>query len=240
MLPHFACMAIKLLPHKDIKLASILNELFMNKPIVFHSSLSERGEEERRRRTVGPLSVQAKGRRSPIPGRKPQPMPSLPKVDDDGNPKFVLFIRTKNVPRWYPLSIVTGGTTAKVMVAAMGNEWGKKFYQGTLTRNIAGVIYKDERAVKQAALKQYPVLKAATGFEYGYKIMDTKNPKAALFGSDVIQVPPQEELKSVVDKVKDFFGNTVEGVKESFGSLSTLPSGSQEGAEKKTDSKGPK
>lgn len=61
------------------------------------SSLSERGEEERRRRTVGPLSVQAKGRRSPIPGRKPQPMPSLPKVDDDGNPKFVLFIRTKNV-----------------------------------------------------------------------------------------------------------------------------------------------
>jgi hypothetical protein len=37
---------------------------------------------------------------------------------------------------------VTGGTTAKVMVAAMGNEWGKKFYQGTLTRNIAGVIYK--------------------------------------------------------------------------------------------------
>jgi hypothetical protein len=25
--------------------------------------------------------------------------------------------------------------------------------------------------VKQAALKQYPVLKAATGFEYGYKIM---------------------------------------------------------------------
>jgi hypothetical protein len=37
---------------------------------------------------------------------------------------------------------VTGGTTAKVMVAAMSNEWGKKFYQGTLTRNIAGVIYK--------------------------------------------------------------------------------------------------
>jgi hypothetical protein len=103
----------------------------------------------------------------------------------------VVFIATTcglQVPRWYPLSIVTGGTTAKVMVAAMGNEWGKKFYQGTLTRNIAGVIYKDERAVKQAALKQYPVLKAATGFEYGYKIMDTKNPKAALFGSDVIQV----------------------------------------------------
>ncbi len=57
----------------------------------------------------------------------------------------VVFIATTcglQVPRWYPLSIVTGGTTAKVMVAAMSNEWGKKFYQGTLTRNIAGVIYK--------------------------------------------------------------------------------------------------
>jgi len=30
---------------------------------------------------------------------------------------------------------------------------------------------EDERAVKQALLKQYPVLKATTGFEYGYEIM---------------------------------------------------------------------
>jgi len=28
-------------------------------------------------------------------------------------------------------------------------------------------ILEDERAVKQAVLKQYPVLKAAIGFEYG-------------------------------------------------------------------------
>jgi len=32
-------------------------------------------------------------------------------------------------------------------------------------------ILEDERAVKQAVLKQYPVLKANTGFEYGYEIM---------------------------------------------------------------------
>jgi len=40
------------------------------------------------------------------------------------------------------LSVVTGGTTAKMMVGAMKNDWGKKLYEGTLTRNIAGVIYK--------------------------------------------------------------------------------------------------
>jgi len=32
-------------------------------------------------------------------------------------------------------------------------------------------ILGDERAVKQAVVKQYPVLKAAIGFEYGYEIM---------------------------------------------------------------------
>jgi soluble cytochrome b562 len=32
-------------------------------------------------------------------------------------------------------------------------------------------ILEHERAVKQAVLKQYPVLKATTGFEYGYEIM---------------------------------------------------------------------
>lgn len=37
---------------------------------------------------------------------------------------------------------MTGGTTAKLMVGAMKNDWGKKLYEGTLTRNIAGVIYK--------------------------------------------------------------------------------------------------
>jgi hypothetical protein len=36
---------------------------------------------------------------------------------------------------------------------------------------VKACILEDERAVKQAVLKQYPVLKVAIGFEYGYKIM---------------------------------------------------------------------
>jgi len=47
------------------------------------------------------------------------------------------------------------------------------------------------------------------------------------------QIPPQEELKSVVDKVKDFFG----GVKDSFGSMSSLPATSQDQAAKAPESK---
>jgi hypothetical protein len=32
-------------------------------------------------------------------------------------------------------------------------------------------ILEDEKAVKQAVLKPYPVLKATTSFEYGYEII---------------------------------------------------------------------
>lgn len=43
---------------------------------------------------------------------------------------------------WYPLSIVTGGTTAKIMVAAKDNFLGKYIYKDTLARNLAAVIYR--------------------------------------------------------------------------------------------------
>ena len=48
----------------------------------------------------GVVSVRAKGRRSlGMPGRQPnrQQMPAMPNMEGDDTPKFVLFIRTKNV-----------------------------------------------------------------------------------------------------------------------------------------------
>lgn len=46
------------------------------------------------------------------------------------------------VALWYPLSIITGGTTAKLMVAAKDNFVGKYLYKDTIKRNLAAVIYK--------------------------------------------------------------------------------------------------
>lgn len=43
---------------------------------------------------------------------------------------------------WYPLSVITGGTTAKIMVAAKDNFLGKYIYKDTLARNLAAVIYR--------------------------------------------------------------------------------------------------
>lgn len=43
---------------------------------------------------------------------------------------------------WYPLSLINGGTTAKIMVAAKDNFLGKYIYKDTLARNLAAVIYR--------------------------------------------------------------------------------------------------
>lgn len=165
------------------------------------------------------LVVQAKGKKG-MQSRQFQkaPPPSLPKIEDDGNPRFVIFIRAANVYLWYPLSIISGGTTAKIMLAAKDNFLGKYIYKDTLARNLAAVIYRDEKEIQKTAFKQFRVLREVTDFRYGYKIVENGNLRAALTTSDVIELPTQDKLKTVLDKVKDFFGDA----KESFGKITEL------------------
>ena len=189
--------------------------------IVKHSLFSSRTTEKQRQLHGGRLLVvEAKGKKGGMAARQYQRMaPPIPKIEDDGNPKFVIFVRMANVYLWYPLNIVTGGTTAKIMVAAKDNFLGKYIYKDTLARNLAAVIYNDEKNIQKLAMKQHRVLKSATEFRYGYKLVENNNLRAALSTTDVIELPTPDQLKTVVDKVKDFFGDA----KESFGKLTALP-----------------
>ncbi|KAL0004433.1 hypothetical protein SO802_011994 [Lithocarpus litseifolius] len=141
--------------------------------LVKHSLFSSRTVTQKpQQRQSHILVVEAKGKRG-MQARQFQktPPPSLPKIEDDGNPRFVIFIRIANVYLWYPLSLITGGTTAKIMVAAKDNFLGKYIYKDTLDRNLAAVIYRDEKEIQKTAFKQYRVLRTATEFRYGYKLV---------------------------------------------------------------------
>nr|CAB3450272.1 unnamed protein product [Digitaria exilis] len=190
------------------------------------------------------LVVEARGGRSWSERQMQQQrrMPQLPKIEDDGNPRFVIFIRTANVYFWYPLNVITGGTTAKIMLAAKDNFLGKYIYKDTLARNLAAVIYKDEDEIIDTAKAQYRVLKTENEFRYGYKVVQEKgNIRSALNTSNVIELPKKDELKTVVDKVKDFFGDVTAGAKESFaqitGSAVSKEEEEAEGKEEKFRSK---
>ena len=56
--------------------------------------------------------------------------------------KWMTCFSVLQVYLWYPLSLITGGTTAKIMVAAKDNFLGKYIYKDTIARNLAAVIYK--------------------------------------------------------------------------------------------------
>ncbi|XVE74870.1 hypothetical protein DITRI_Ditri12bG0053200 [Diplodiscus trichospermus] len=180
--------------------------------LVNHSLFSSRPttwqqlqQSQRRQRRGGMLVVEAKGKKG-MAARQFQrpPPPPLPKIEDDGNPRFVIFIRMANVNLWYPLSLITGGTTAKIMVAAKDNFLGKYIYKDTLARNLAAVIYRENG-----------------------------NVRAALSTNDVIELPTQDQLKTVLDKVKDFFGDA----KESFGKITALKSATPDESEEKSTEK---
>ncbi|KAF7813644.1 protein HHL1, chloroplastic isoform X2 [Senna tora] len=209
--------------------------------LIKHSLISSRTpaipnpHHHQRRRRNRSLVVEAKGKKGMMARQYQRPPPPpLPKIEDDGNPKFVIFIRMADVNRlWYPLSIVTGGTTAKIMVAAKDNFLGKYIYKDTLARNLAAVIYRDEKEVQKTAFKQHRTLRNATDFRYGYKLVENGNVKAALSTNDVIELPTQDQLKTVLDKVKDFFGDA----KESFGKITALNSTTSEESEEDTEKK---
>ncbi|XP_043723597.1 protein HHL1, chloroplastic [Telopea speciosissima] len=199
-----------------------------------HSLWSSSETTSRRKQRQHVTVVQAKGKRG-MASRQFQrpPPPAMPQIEDDGNPKFVIFIRMANVYLWYPLSLITGGTTAKIMVAAKDNILGKYIYKDTIARNLAAVIYKDEKEIQKTAFRQYRVLRSATDFRYGYKLVENNNVRSALSTSDVIELPTQKELKTVVDKVIDFFGDA----KESFGKLTTISSTTAEESEENSKEK---
>lgn len=73
------------------------------------------------------------------------------------------------------------------------------------------------------------MLRTATEFRYGYKLVENGNLRAALSTTDVIELPTEDQLKTVLDKVKDFFGDA----KESFGKLTALNSTTTEESEEK-------
>ncbi|KAJ1424088.1 hypothetical protein SESBI_11919 [Sesbania bispinosa] len=209
-------MSLNALVH--LPLSSSSSRFFDDAPLR-QSLFSNRRQSLKPQRQRHVLVVEAKGKKGMMARQYQRPPPPpLPKLEDDGNPKFVIFIRMANVYLWYPLSIVTGGTTAKIMVAAKDNFLGKYIYKDTLDRNLAAVIYRDEKEIQKTAFKQFKVLQSATDFRYGYKLVENGNVRAALSTSDVIELPTPDKLKTVLDKVKDFFGDA----KESFGKITSL------------------
>lgn len=139
--------------------------------------------------------------------------------------EFVVFVRSKKLPQWMPLSVMKGGAPATLLVKSLENDLGKKLYGNTLIDNVGRAIYKDKVDVERTIRSQFPMFKAAKEFEYGFKIRDKEDPKAWYLSTPDIQlIPPEEELgtglldeaaegfKETTTKVTDFLNNLGKGL----------------------------
>lgn len=122
--------------------------------------------------------------------------------------EFVIFVRSKKLLQWMPLSIMKGGAAANMLVKSQEIELGKKLYGNTLIENVGKAIYKDKAGVERNIRSQFPMFKAAKEFEYGFKIRDKENPKTWYLATDIEVIPPEEELGATpLENVNNFFQN---------------------------------
>lgn len=138
-------------------------------------------------------------------------MPPTPPVDPE-NEEFVLFVRSKKLPQWIPLSVVKGGTAANMLVKSMSGNFAQDTFRQTLIRNIGQVVYKDREEIEKSLKEAYPPMKAAQSFEYGFKIRDKTNPKNWYIPENVILIPPEDELpkppvQELQEKAANFLKN---------------------------------
>jgi len=164
----------------------------------------EASKGKQRMRTGGPSS-QSMG-----PGQIP-----VPPVDPD-NAEFVIFVRSKKLPSWAPLTIIKGGTAANMMVKSQESEMGRKMYGDTIVKNLAEALYKDYGAIVGQVKRQYPMLKAAKELEFGFKIRDKEAPAEWYMPKDIKVFPSRDELAAMPDNPVEAVGKGIKKLGDMF------------------------
>lgn len=98
-------------------------------------------------------------------------MPTMPELKEEDGPQYMVFVKSTNVPIWYPVTMMSGRPQNELVEKAIETDLGKKLYVGQLEKSMAESIYKDLDEVKETLLKQYSELKFAKELEFGYKYL---------------------------------------------------------------------
>jgi hypothetical protein len=143
----------------------------------------------------------------------------MPPIDPD-NEQFVIYVRSKKgFKAWYPLNVVTGGSTANTLVKGLDSNLSKDLALTSLTNNIGQAIYKDIEQLEQMC-RRMPMLKAAKELEYGFMVLDKADPTSMMKppSDKVYVIPPEEETRMPAQKAAEGFQAAADKVKKMLGS----------------------
>ncbi len=149
----------------------------------------------------------------------------MPPIDPD-NEQFVIYVRSKKgFKSWYPLNVVTGGSTANTLVKGLGSDVSKDLATKSLTNNIGQAIYKDIDQLEEMC-RRMPMLKAAKELEYGFMILDKTDPSSMFKPAPqkVFVIPPEEETRMPAQQMAEGFQSAANKVKGLLGGSSNWSS----------------
>jgi len=186
--------------------------------------------------SVVAMRTKSRDRQGGIPNlkemaRRKAQFPSLNNIKDQ---YFILWARSKKVKNWYPVNIISGSEAAKNIKSATDNDIAKAVSLDRLAnyqveRALGLNLYKQgDEALKQAK-KMHKMLNYAQEIQWGYKEIGNntefnKNPGPFLALVNISVIPPEEELRNVLDDaadaasgVGDNFAKATDQVKGFFG-----------------------
>eukprot|EP00440_Ansanella_granifera_P003120 gb/GFBE01003401.1/.p1 GENE.gb/GFBE01003401.1/~~gb/GFBE01003401.1/.p1 ORF type:complete len:256 (+),score=79.64 gb/GFBE01003401.1/:1-768(+) len=145
--------------------------------------------------------------------------PSLSNVKDQ---YFIIYSRSPKIKQWYPINIISGSEAAKAMKSATDNDIAKtlgadKLADYQIVKAIGMQLYKQKDEVKKNAVGMHAPLKYTSELQYGYKeITDNEkfneNPGPFMSLKNINLIPPEEELKNILDSAGEAVGTAGESV----------------------------
>jgi len=145
-----------------------------------------------------------------------------PQVNNMKDQYFIIWVRSQMVRQWHPINIISGSEAAKTLknvkessvAKAVG---GDKLADYQIVRAIGMQLYEQKDEVKKQAVNMHPSLSYAKNFEYGYKeiLNNTKfndNPGEDMQQVNISLIPPEAELRNLLDDAGDAFKGASDGV----------------------------
>lgn len=146
-------------------------------------------------------------------------MPSLNNLKDQ---YFIIYARSPIVKQWCPMNIVSGSEALKTLKGATDNQIAKtlgadKFAEGQIVKAVGMNLYKQRDEITDQAKQMHKGLRFSGDLQFGYKeIMNNtifnENPGQFMDMSGITLIPPEEELRNLLDAAGETIGEATEKV----------------------------
>lgn len=145
-----------------------------------------------------------------------------PEINNMKDQHYILFVRSMKVKEWLPLNIISGSELVKTMKGVKDNDIAKtigadKIADGQIIKAIGMSIYNNADDAKKQAIKVHEKLKSAKVLQFGFREISNnakfnEDPWPFAKPRNVTLIPPEAELKNVMDKAAESMTNMSKGL----------------------------